>query len=216
MALAIATNTCSTVEERRFQRRVKRPKTNRLQPLWTFSAPGIRHPKNLGSYAQPLTLDLHMPIYDVGTLNAESDDMERNVRQTPWLFLFFFSMACCPLIHASSCPARQPKTPDALAQIEHAWASALEQRDTAALGCILGDEFQATLSKAANHRPVHHELQDLSTHVYGDFGYIRGLATAVDAQGKIVARVRFTDIYVYRDRRWQAVAAHESMLPATN
>jgi hypothetical protein len=30
-----------------------------------------------------------------------------------------------------------------------------------------------------------------------------------------VARVRFTDIYVYRDQRWQAVAAHESMLPAT-
>jgi hypothetical protein len=46
-ALAIATNTCSTVEERRFQRRVKRPKTNRLQPLWTFSAPGIRHSKKL-------------------------------------------------------------------------------------------------------------------------------------------------------------------------
>jgi hypothetical protein len=35
----------------------------------------------------------------------------------------------------------------------------------------------------------------------------------VDAQGKVVARVRFTDIYFYRDRRWQAVAAHESMLP---
>jgi len=49
MALAIATNTCSTVEERRFQRRVKRPKTNRLQPPWTFSAPGTRH-QNLGSY----------------------------------------------------------------------------------------------------------------------------------------------------------------------
>jgi hypothetical protein len=28
-----------------------------------------------------------------------------------------------------------------------------------------------------------------------------------------VALVRFTDIYVYRDGRWQAVAAHESMLP---
>jgi len=63
----------------------------------------------------------------VGTLNAEPDDMERNVRQTPWLFLFFFSMACCPLTHAAPCPAGQLKTPDALAQIEHAWASALEQ-----------------------------------------------------------------------------------------
>jgi hypothetical protein len=48
--------------------------------------------------------------------------------------------------------------------------------------------------------------------VHGDFGYIRGLATAVDAQGKVLMRVRFTDIYVYRDGRWQAVAAHESTL----
>jgi hypothetical protein len=131
------------------------------------------------------------------------------------------------LAYAAPCPAGQLKTAETLAQIERAWANALEQRDTAALGCILGEEFQdvdpegaivdrlATLSKAANHRPVHHDLQELSGRVYGDFGYIRGLATAVDAQGKIVARVRFTDIYVYRDRRWQAVAAHESMLPET-
>jgi predicted GNAT superfamily acetyltransferase len=141
--------------------------------------------------------------------------------------LISFSLACCPLLHAAPCPAGQLKTADTLVEIEHAWASALQQRDTAALGCILGEEFQdadpegaifdraATLSKTANHGPVHHDLQDLSAHVYGDFGYIRGLAIAANAQGKIVARVRFTDIYVYRDQRWQAVAAHESMLPAT-
>jgi hypothetical protein len=170
------------------------------------------------------------------------------VRQPMWFCsLVCFSLACCSLTHAASCPAGQLKTADTLAQIERAWASALEQRDTAALGCILGEEFQdadpegaifdraairgeefqdadpegaifdraATLSKAANHRPVHHELHDLNAHVYGDFGYIRGLATAADAQGKIVARVRFTDIYIYRNQRWQAVAAHESMLPET-
>jgi hypothetical protein len=36
----------------------------------------------------------------------------------------------------------------------------------------------------------------------------------VDAQGKTVARVRFTDVYVYRDGRWQCVAGHESMVTA--
>lgn len=151
--------------------------------------------------------------------------MEPNLKPAQWFcLLIFFS---CPLTHAAPCPTGQPKTPDTLAQIERAWANALEQRDTAALGCILAEEFQdadpegalfdraATLSKAANHSPVHHDLQDLSAHVHGDFGYIRGLAIAANAQGKIVARVRFTDIYVYRDQRWQAVAAHESMLPET-
>jgi predicted amidohydrolase len=48
--------------------------------------------------------------------------------------------------------------------------------------------------------------------VQGDFGYIRGLAAAVDPQGKVVAKVRFTDVYEYREGRWQCVAGHESML----
>ena len=52
----------------------------------------------------------------------------------------------------------------------------------------------------------------LDPHVFGDFGYIRGLATLVDGQGKTKARVRFTDIYVYRDQRWLAVAGQESLL----
>jgi len=101
----------------------------------------------------------------------------------------------------------------------------LKKKDDATLGCLLAEEFQdvdpqgnisdraTTLAKAADHRPTHNELSELTPRVYGDFGYIRGLATATDAQGKIMARVRFTDVYVYRDGRWQAVAGQESMLP---
>ncbi len=149
------------------------------------------------------------------------------LRNLSWPGLLVFALACCPSTYAVTCPEDSPKTAEALAQVERAWAGALEHRDTEALSCILAEEFQdadpegalfdraATLSKAANHRPVHHELHDMDAHIYGDTGYIRGLATAADAQGKIVARVRFTDVYVYRDRRWQAVAAHESMLPET-
>src|ERR1700740_1289238 len=106
----------------------------------------------------------------------------------------------CPLVAAAPCPAGQTKSGEALIQIEQTWARSLEQRDTAALGCILADEFEDagpdgkltdrahTRAKAAEHRAVHHELSDLQPHVNGDFGYIRGLAAAVDAQGKIVAK----------------------------
>jgi ketosteroid isomerase-like protein len=52
----------------------------------------------------------------------------------------------------------------------------------------------------------------LRAHVNGDTGYIRGLAAAMDTQGKLVAKVRFTDVYVYREGRWQCVAGHESMV----
>lgn len=140
-----------------------------------------------------------------------------------WVWL----LALCPMAYAGACPAGQAKDGSALVENEQAWAKALEQRDTAALDCLLAAEFEdagpdgglqdrgKTLAAAAKHRPVHHDLTEMHAYVNGDFGYIRGLATAVDAQGKVQARVRFTDIYVYRDGRWQAVAAHESMLPET-
>ncbi len=154
------------------------------------------------------------------------------MKHIPWLCLLIL----CSRAFAAPCPAGQTKDAAALVQIEQAWARALEHHDTAALGCILADEFEdagpdgqladraATLDRAARHPPMHHELSEMRAQVHGDFGYIRGLATAIavpgkdaqgkDAQGKVLAKVRFTDIYVYRDGRWQAVAAHESLLPA--
>jgi ketosteroid isomerase-like protein len=141
------------------------------------------------------------------------------VRNALWLCLIMV----CPFARAAGCPD-QGKDPRVLAQIEQQWAKALEQKDAAALACILAEEFQdvdpkgnisdrtTTLAKAAEHRPSHNELTEMTPRVYGDFGYIRGLATATDAQGKVLGRVRFTDIYVYREGRWQAVAAHESMV----
>ena len=135
-----------------------------------------------------------------------------------------WAVLLCRLAAAAPCPAGQAKDSNALIQIEQNWASSLEQRDAAVLGCILAEEFEdagpdgkltdraATLAKAASRPAVHHELSELRAHVHGDFGYIRGLATAADAQGKIVAKVRFTDVYVYREGRWQCVAGHESTL----
>ena len=137
-------------------------------------------------------------------------------------FLFVFVM--CSLAHAAPCQSGQAKDGNALVETEQVWARALDASDTAALGCILADEFEdagpegkltdrsVALAKAAQHRSIHHALSELQAHVHGDFGYIRGLATATDAGGKVVARVRFTDVYAYRDGRWQCVAGHESMI----
>lgn len=130
----------------------------------------------------------------------------------------------CPLGYAELCPKGQAKEDAALVQMEHTWAQALAERDTAALGCILAEEFEdagpsgrlsdrtATLAQVSNRKAVHNLLSELHPHVHGDVGYIRGLATATDPQGKVVARVRFTDVYVYREGRWQCVAGHESLI----
>jgi hypothetical protein len=128
----------------------------------------------------------------------------------------------CPLAFAAPCPTGQTKDESALVQMEQTWARALEQNDAPALGCILAAEFEdagpdgkltdraATLASSAGHHVVHHELTELHAHVMGNFGYIRGVATAVDEQHTPLVSVRFTDIYVYRNGRWQCVAGHES------
>ena len=147
------------------------------------------------------------------------------LRQTEQCVKYLW-LACllCPLAYAAPCATGQPKDGSALVQAEQTWARALEQGDRAALDCILANEFEdagpdgaltdraTTLTKASKPRPVHEELTELRPQVHGDFGYIRGLATATDPQGKVLARVRFTDVYAYRDGRWQCVAGHESAL----
>lgn len=138
-----------------------------------------------------------------------------------WLLLL------CPWAQAAPCPTGQAKDEAALVEIEQTWARSLEQQDVSALGCILADEFEDAgpsgalsdrskiLARAADHPGVHHELSDLHARVYGDFGYIRGVATAAMGNGRVkdVVKVRFTDMYVYRDGRWQCVAGHESRFP---
>jgi ketosteroid isomerase-like protein len=142
------------------------------------------------------------------------------VKIAMWLLLL------CPAAYAATCPLNQAKDEATLIQIEQTWAKALETQDVSALMCILADEFEdagptgaladkkAILARADNHKSVHHELSEMHARVYGDFAYIRGVARAVSkTRGAPPNKVRFTDVYVYRDGRWQCVAAHESAFP---
>jgi uncharacterized protein DUF4440 len=144
------------------------------------------------------------------------------VKQTFLLTLIVLPPACW-----ASCPSDQPKDEVALVQLEQTWAKALEQRDPAAVGCILAIEFEdgdtdsnlhnrsETLGNLSRRRRGSNKLSQLHPHVHDDFGYVRGLNAVVDPNGKVLARVRFTDIFVYRDGRWLAVAGQESLLTDT-
>jgi len=141
--------------------------------------------------------------------------------------IFLLASVVLPLACWASCPSDQAKDEAALVQLEQTWAKTLEQRDGAAVGCILAVEFEdadpdgnlhdraETLANIPHRRPGNNKLSDLHPHVYGDFGYVRGLNTVVDPGGKVLARVRFTDIFVYRVGRWVAVAGQESLLSDT-
>ncbi len=129
---------------------------------------------------------------------------------------------------AAECPIKQtknqPKTEAALIELEQDWAAALSRKDADAVACMVADEFEDAdvdgslhsraqmLEHIPQRKPGVNHLSELRAHVEGNMGFTRGLATLVDTSGKIVARVRFTDVFTYRDGRWQALAGQETLL----
>jgi hypothetical protein len=75
----------------------------------------------------------------------------------------------------------------------------------------LHDRAEA-LAGIAKRRPGSNELSEMHAHISGDAAFARGLNTVKDANGNIVAKVRFTDIFVYRDGAWHAVAGQETLV----
>ena len=149
--------------------------------------------------------------------------MTRQTLGNLWIAILF--LACTvPLSWAAPCPGAQSRDEKALLQQEEKWAKALDHNDVQAVGCLLADEFQdadvngavhnraEALARAAQARHGTNRLEDMHAHIYGHAGFVRGLNRVVDSAGKVVASVLFTDFFVYRDRRWQAVAGHETMI----
>ena len=118
---------------------------------------------------------------------------------------------------------------DALIAVEHAWGNALLKRDVAGFGRCLADEWVLITSdgsrvtkavalgdlKSGALKIDSFRLDDVTVRLYGNTAVVRGLITEKsklrdkDTSGKS----RFTDVFVKRDGRWQAVASHESNLP---
>jgi hypothetical protein len=48
--------------------------------------------------------------------------------------------------------------------------------------------------------------------LYGDVGIVNGSVIATDENGKELDRTMFTDVFVFRGERWQAVNAQENQV----
>jgi hypothetical protein len=140
---------------------------------------------------------------------------------------FFVSILLSLL--ASSCSllafqaARSPESDRrTLLSLEDEW---LHARDAATLERILADDFVhpvaqgVFLSKAEHiewyvkHLPPvgrRTRFDQMNVRFYGDTAIVNGIVTASDDLGKELNRSVFTDVFVYRDGRWQAVNAQEN------
>jgi hypothetical protein len=127
----------------------------------------------------------------------------------------------CP---AFSQTARGPeKDRAALVALEQEWLHA--EHDAATLERILASDFvhvvpadrlltkQEHIDWAVKHpepKGRHARFDKLNVRLYGDVGIVNGSVIATDDSGKELDRTMFTDVFVFRDRRWQAVNAQEN------
>lgn len=146
------------------------------------------------------------------------------------LFLFLtIAVESAPL------PQDRPadRTESTILQLEQKWLKALESGDAATLQTILADDWQDNTSLgrivtrkeffdwlAANPPRrilgVTSEIEAPKVRFYGGVAVATGavLREMTDPSGKKhVQRTLFTDVLVWRDTRWQAVASQETLVP---
>ena len=113
-----------------------------------------------------------------------------------------------------------------LMQMERDWAQALAKGDQAALDRIVAADFIITDADGRLMTKAQGDAQrksgalkytafasdDFKVHVFGDTAIVTGRSTVKGTQnGKdISGQERFTDVFVRRDGRWQAVSTHVS------
>jgi uncharacterized protein DUF4440 len=121
--------------------------------------------------------------------------------------------------------ARSPETDrKTLLSLEDEW---LHARDGVILNRILADDFVhpvpqgVFLSKAEHiewyvkHLPPPDRktrFDRVQVRIYGDSAVVNGVVIASDGSGKELGRTMFTDVFAYRDGRWQAVNAQENQV----
>jgi len=123
-------------------------------------------------------------------------------------------------------PAAAADNSQQLLDLEHRWLTAAMQRDIPSLKEILADDFMDVTYKGGLRDKADHmqssvapskskqTLEELKVRLYGDTGIVTGLNVVVTVDGSTTYKIRFTDVFVKRGGRWQAVSAQES--PVTN
>ena len=116
------------------------------------------------------------------------------------------------------------KDRETIIALEQEW---LHAHDAATLDRILASDFvhvvpadfflnkQQHIDWVVAHpepKDRHTKFDKLSVRLYGDVGIVNGSVIATDENGKELDRTMFTDVFVFRGDRWQAVNAQENQV----
>jgi ketosteroid isomerase-like protein len=139
--------------------------------------------------------------------------------------------ACAVTVSASqSRPVKSDQ--EILIDLERAWNDAFYRKDIAFIRNILADEFIATYEDGTRgdkkrelaliaefNQQVKSAIQeDFTVKVYGDTAVVWFTLRLVGIrQGKPAeVQLRYTDVYVWRDARWQCVSSQSTKVTASN
>jgi hypothetical protein len=140
--------------------------------------------------------------------------------------VLLLSIAAQTRVHDSQCKAE-------IASLEDRWLKAIEDADVTTLNQILGDDFvrpapstgqfitkSQLLAYYRSRKQMpstgSKRIENLSVTLYGNTAITRGTVVSRDSSGRIVSKNLFTDVFVHREDRWQAVSAQENAQQGTD
>jgi Domain of unknown function (DUF4440) len=118
---------------------------------------------------------------------------------------------------------RQPRIAEGALKTEMLWVEALEKKDGNALACILAPSFMDTtwqnqlhsraeiLASLPQRAPAVIHLSNMEARFSANRAVVRGINTLMRSDGGLIGQVDFVDVFTYRDGRWQAMTAHETL-----
>lgn len=146
-------------------------------------------------------------------------------RPSSWLLA-----AVCLVVSAPAAAQSAGSTREVLIELERGWNDAVYRRDADFVAGLLADEFVATyddgsrgdrarelaLVAAFNQQVISAVQDDFRVAVYGDTAVVWFTLNLVGMRQGQEAELtlRYTDVWVRRDDRWQCVSAHSTRVRA--
>ena len=112
----------------------------------------------------------------------------------------------------------------AIASLEDRWLQAIQTADIPTLDSILADDFLRpaagrfiTKAQLLDYYNSHHpapapakHIERLQVSLYGTVAIARGFVVSANVQSQTTSKSLFTDVFVKRAGKWQAISAQEN------
>jgi len=144
-------------------------------------------------------------------------------------FAFVSVLLLVGAMHLGGAPTASQRTAaqdqQALIELENTWLKG--EHDPAVLDRVLAPDFvhpvpTGDLLTKAQHidysskrlppANLKQHFEQLNVRLYGDIGIVNGIVVTSQEDGKASARSIFTDVFAYREGRWQAINAQENKI----